>query len=162
MVHRIQMGGAKLFEWEGSVTFSYSHYSTLSLRLIGHHCSVSASTTFLFTIVMLPKIVFTLVPRNYTYYLIWETLGSLLGFPCPVQLIRGLCLDSWAWPIPQTAAHTVPSLPVPWVCSCLSSAMIPRPLCSELRGPPGSFRNQNSTFSFPTFCSALLKFLSGI
>jgi len=162
MVHRIQMGGAKLFEWEGSVTFSYSHYSTLSLRLIGHHCSVSASTTFLFTIVMLPEIVFTLVPRNYTYYLIWETLGSLLGFPCPVQLIRGLCLDSWAWPIPQTAAHTVPSLPVPWVCSCLSSAMIPRPLCSEPRGPPGSFRNQNSTFSFPTFCSALLKFLSGI
>ena len=150
VVHRIQMGGAKLFESEseGSVTFSYSHYSTLSLRLIGHHCSVSASATFLFTIVMLPEIVFTLVPGNYTYYLIWETPGSLLGFPCPVQLIRGLCLDNRAWPIPQTAAHTVPSLPVPWVYSCLSSAMILRTLCSEPRGPPGSFRNQNSTFSF--------------
>ena len=89
-------------------------------------------------------------------------LGVLLGSSCPTQLIRDLCLDIQAHPIPRTAAHTVPSLPVPWVCSSLSLLpWSPSLSAQDPTGTPGSFGNQNSSFSFLNFCSALLKFLSG-
>lgn len=47
------------------------------------------------------------------------------------QPSRGLCLDSRSCPISRTAAHIMFSSPVPGFCSCLSSVMAPKPVCSR-------------------------------